>query len=91
MEIVRTEITIVSKCGISLIGENGCSLGDGGRCEEPQSLPNMKGKYSLGNGRKLWGRGGRCASRSLDGVQKFLGATFSEVERTQAAQGWMLP
>ncbi len=100
MEIVPTEITIVSKCvytgnsGISLMGENGCSLGDGGRCEEHQSLPNMKDKYSLGNGRRLWGRGERCASRRimfLDGVQKFLGATFSKVERTQAAWGWMLP
>jgi hypothetical protein len=100
MEIVPTEMTIVLKCvytgnsGISLMGENGCSLGDGGKCNEHQSLPNMKGNYSLGNGRKLWGRVGRCASRSfmfLDGVPKFIGATFSKVEGTQEARGWTLP
>jgi hypothetical protein len=60
MEIVPTEITIVSKCvytgnsGISLIGENGCSLGGGGRCEEPQSLPNtpwgMEGNFGVREG-----------------------------------------
>jgi uncharacterized membrane protein len=48
MEIVPTEITIVLKCvytgnsGISLMGENGCSLGDGGRCEGTSESPQYE-------------------------------------------------
>ncbi len=43
----------------------------------------MEGNFGVGKG--------DVPFMFLDGVQKFLGATFSEVERTQAARGWMLP